>query len=153
MNNRPADIVAGIRDYRKLSDLIATSGQPTRNELAAVAQAGYKVVINLHVSTDLPDEGEVVRSLGMEYVHIPVPWEHPARDHLERFFEAMDARRDQRLFVHCAANMRVSAFMALYRIHRLGWAEDEALDFVDVPAFPPVWQAFIEEMLAASFAA
>lgn len=153
MNNRPADIVAGIRDYRKLSDLIATSGQPTRDELAAVAQAGYKVVINVHVSADLPDEGEVVRSLGMEYVHIPVPWEHPARDHLERFFEAMDARRDQRLFVHCAANMRVSAFMALYRIHRLGWPEDEALDFVDVPAFPPVWQAFIEEMLAASFAA
>ena len=65
----------------------------------------------------------------------------------------MDARRDQRLFVHCAANMRVSAFMALYRIHRLGWPKDKALDFVDVPAFPPVWQAFIEEMMAASFAA
>ena len=147
------DIVSGIRDYRKLSDLIVTSGQPTQDELAAVAQAGYEVVINLHISPDLPDEGDMVRSLGMEYVHIPVPWEHPARDHLERFFEAMDARRDQRLFVHCAANMRVSAFMALYRIHRLGWPKDKALDFVDVPAFPPVWQAFIEEMMAASFAA
>ena len=153
MQTRPADIVSGIRDYRKLSDLIATSGQPTKGELAAVAQAGYQAVINLHVSPDLPDEGDVVRSLGMEYVHIPVPWEHPARRHLERFFEAIDARRDQRLFVHCAANMRVSAFMALYRIHRLGWSQDKALDFVDVPAFPPVWQAFIEEMMAASFAA
>jgi hypothetical protein len=64
----------------------------------------------------------------------------------------MDARQGRRLFIHCIANMRVSAFMALYRIHRLGWPRDEALGFVDVPAFPPVWQAFIAEMLAASFA-
>ena len=146
------DVVSGIRDYRRLSELIVTSGQPTADELAAVARAGYEAVINLHISPDLPDEGDVVRSLGMEYVHIPVPWEHPARDHLERFFEAMDARRGQRLFVHCAANMRVSAFMALYRVQRLGWPQDRALDFVDVPTFPPVWQTFIEEMLAASFA-
>jgi hypothetical protein len=93
----------------------------------------------------------VVRGLGLEYVHINVPWEHPERSHLERFFAAMEARQEQRLFVHCAANKRVSAFMALYRIHKLGWAVEDALEYLDVPSFPPVWQAFIEEMLAASF--
>ena len=65
MNKRPADIVSGIRDYRKLSDLVATAGQPTEDELAAVAQAGYEVVINLHISPDLLDERDVVRSPGM----------------------------------------------------------------------------------------
>jgi protein tyrosine phosphatase (PTP) superfamily phosphohydrolase (DUF442 family) len=149
----PEDSLAGIKDYRRLSDRIATAGQPSRQELAAVAENGYQVVINLHVSADLPDESDVVCSLGIEYVHIPVPWERPAREHLERFFEAMEARPAQRLFVHCAANKRVAAFMALYRIHRLGWPQEEALAFVDVPTFPPVWQAFIEEMLAASFEA
>ena len=144
------DALARIKAYRQLSDRIASAGQPSRQELAAVAQAGYQAVINLHVSPDLPDEGDVVRALGMEYVHINVPWERPERSHLERFFAAMEARRERRLFVHCAANKRVSAFMALYRIHRLGWARDEALSFVDVPSFPPVWQAFVEEMLAAS---
>jgi protein tyrosine phosphatase (PTP) superfamily phosphohydrolase (DUF442 family) len=144
------DPLAGIKAYRQLSDRVATAGQPSRQELDAVAQAGYQAVINLHVSPDLPDEGDVVRALGMGYVHINVPWERPERSHLERFFAAMEARREQRLFVHCAANKRVSAFMALYRIHRLGWARDEALGFVDLPSFPPVWQAFVEEMLAAS---
>jgi protein tyrosine phosphatase (PTP) superfamily phosphohydrolase (DUF442 family) len=67
MPDMPDDIVSGIRDYRKLSDLIATSGQPTRDELAAVAQAGYEVVINLamgHPQDGLPGEDAQVRSLG-----------------------------------------------------------------------------------------
>jgi len=142
--------LTGIKAWRQLDDRIVTAGQPTRQELSAVAEAGYQAVINLHTSPDLPDEGEVVRTLGMEYVQIHVPWERPERAHLERFFAAMEARQDQRLFVHCAANMRVSAFMALYRIHRLGWPEKKALQFVDLPAFPPVWQTFIHDMLAAS---
>ena len=147
----PEDTLAGIRDYRWPDDRIATAGQPTRQELAAVAGAGYQAVINLHTSSDLPDEGEVVRALGLEYVHINVPWEHPERSHLERFFAAMEARQEQRLFVHCAANKRVSAFMALYRIHRQGWPQGKALAFLDLSTFPPVWQTFIEEMLSASF--
>jgi protein tyrosine phosphatase (PTP) superfamily phosphohydrolase (DUF442 family) len=143
--------LAGIKDYVQLSDRLATAGQPTRQELAAVAGAGYQAVINLHTSSDLADEGELVRGLGLEYVHIDVPWQRPERSHLERFFAAMEARQGQRLFVHCAANKRVSAFMALYRIHRLGWPRDKAMAFLDLSTFPPVWQAFIQEMLAASF--
>lgn len=143
--------LAEIKNYLQLSDRIATAGQPTRQELAAVAGAGYQAVINLHTWSDLPDEGEVVRALGLEYVHINVPWERPERSHLERFFAEMEARQGQRLFVHCAANKRVSAFMALYRIHREDWPVAKAMAFVDVSTFPPVWQAFIEEMLIASF--
>ena len=145
--------LSGIQNHRQLTKWIATAGQPSEQELVAVAQDGYQAVINLHISADFPDEGDVVRSLGMEYVHINVPWQHPDRSHLERFFAAMEARREQRLFVHCAANMRVSAFMALYRIHRLDWAVEDALAYVDVSAFPPVWRAFIEEMVSASFEA
>jgi protein tyrosine phosphatase (PTP) superfamily phosphohydrolase (DUF442 family) len=145
------NLLSGIKDYVQLEDRIATAGQPTRQELEAVANAGYQTVINLHVSPDLPDEGEAVRALGLEYVHINVPWNEPKRSHLERFFAAMEARKDRRLFVHCAANKRVSAFMALYRIHKLGWPQAKALALADPSTFPPVWQAFIEEMLAAPF--
>jgi protein tyrosine phosphatase (PTP) superfamily phosphohydrolase (DUF442 family) len=145
------DSLAGIKAYIRIDDRIATAGQPNLQELAVVAEAGYQTVINLHTSPDLPDEGEVVRRLGLEYVHIHIPWEHPERSHLERFFAEMDARQGQRLFIHCAANKRVSAFMALYRVHKLGWAADEALALISPPTFPPVWRAFIDEMLIESF--
>jgi protein tyrosine phosphatase (PTP) superfamily phosphohydrolase (DUF442 family) len=143
-------IVSGIRDYRKLSERIATSGQPTREELSAIARAGYEVVINLDVgdsSYALEDEGGLVRSLGLEYVHIPVVWEQPTKADLGRFFEIMEARQDKMLFVHCAANRRVSVFMALYRILRLGWAVDEAYGWTFLETMPQVWRTFFDDML------
>ena len=39
--------LAGIYNYRQLSERIATSGQPTEAQLAAIAAAGYPVVVNL----------------------------------------------------------------------------------------------------------
>jgi uncharacterized protein (TIGR01244 family) len=139
-----------IRDYIQLSERLATAGQPTKDELAAVAQAGYETVINLDVNDSLSaldDEAGLVRSLGMEYAHIPVVWQAPTRADLERFFEAMDARQGQKLFVHCAANRRVSVFIALYRILKLGWEVQEARRWTFLDTMPEVWQAFFDGML------
>jgi protein tyrosine phosphatase (PTP) superfamily phosphohydrolase (DUF442 family) len=142
--------ISGIRDYIQLSERIATSGQPTEGELAAVAQAGYEVVINLDQSASdyaLDDEGGLVRSLGMEYVHIPVVWENPTRANLECFCEAMEVRREKKLFVHCVANRRVSVFMALYRILKLGWEVQEARQLTFLDTMPEHWHAFFDELL------
>ena len=38
----------------------------------------------------------------------------------------MDAWAGERVFVHCAANFRVSSFMAVYGEMRLGWDRDRA---------------------------
>jgi uncharacterized protein (TIGR01244 family) len=144
------DTVGGIRDYIQLTERIATAGQPTKEELAAVAQAGYEVVINLDQTVSeyaLDDEGGLARSLGMEYVHIPVLWENPTRADLDRFCEAMEARRDKKLFVHCVANRRVSVFMALYRILKLGWEVQQARQLTFLDTMPDYWQAFFEDVL------
>jgi uncharacterized protein (TIGR01244 family) len=143
-------VLGGIRDYIQLSERIATSGQPTEDELAAVARAGYETVINLDVGDSLSaldDEAGLVRSLGMEYVHIPVVWQAPTRADLERFFAEMDARQGQMLYVHCAANRRVSVFMALYRILKLGWEVQQARQWTFLDTMPEVWQGFFDEIL------
>jgi hypothetical protein len=53
--------------------------------------------------------------LGLEYIHIPVLWEAPTLENFQEFANVMNAHSDQKIFVHCAANKRVSAFMYLYR--------------------------------------
>ncbi len=114
----------GIYNYLRLTDLIATAGRPSEEELAAVARAGFEVVVNLALHDaeySLPDERRTVESLGLSYVHIPVAWERPLRSDLERFFEVMDKLASRKLFIHCAANKRVSVFMALYRQLRQDW--------------------------------
>ena len=143
----------GIYNYRRLTDQLATAGQPTEAELAAVAQAGYEVVMNLALHDaeySLPNERKTVETLGMRYEHIPVAWARPLRSDLERFFGVMDELSDNRVFVHCAANKRVSAFIALHRILRLGWERDAAFAEMHAVWEPDaVWTRFLNDMLAS----
>jgi len=139
-----------IYHYRRVSERIATGGQPTEEQLAAVAEAGCTTVINLGLhGTEyaLPDERSLVESLGMTYIHIPVLWDQPTKADLAQFSEVMEAHQDQDLFVHCAANMRVSAFIALDRVTRQRWPAETALQHVDVASFPEVWRAFIDDVV------
>lgn len=146
------DRLREIYNYRRLSARIATAGQPTEEELRLVAQAGFQTVIDLALldaEYSLPDEPGLVAALGMGFVHIPVIWEAPALSDLECFFDAMYQYREARLFIHCAANKRVSAFMALYRIIRRGW--EPAAAYADMNAIwepNPVWRRFMDQALA-----
>ncbi len=137
-----------IYNYRKLSDDLVTGGQPIEQQLAELAAAGTEVVINLALHDDtysLPDERLTVEGLGMVYEHIPVIWQQPTRADLDAFFAAMDRHAGCRICVHCAANMRVSAFMFLYRVLRLGWPVEAALPDLHAIWQPnDVWQRFID---------
>lgn len=94
---------------------------PRPEHFAAIRQAGFEIVINLALPTSddaLPNEGALVSGEGMTYVHIPVRFESPQLSDFERFSRFMEASEGRRLFVHCAANMRVSAFLFLHRLER-----------------------------------
>ncbi len=140
-----------IYNYLKLTEYIATGGQPLEDELEAVAKAGYEVVINLALADadySLPDEHGLVTRLGMLYEHMPVIWEHPESKDLNRFFELMEKYQHKKRFIHCAANMRVSAFMALYRILKQGWDRDTAMADVRKIWNPDeIWTEFMETEL------
>ena len=144
--------IEAISQYRMVDQLLATSGQPTEAQLAALARAGFGAVINLALHDDprysLPDEPGLVQSLGMAYVHIPVAFDAPQESDLLAFFDAMEIHQGQKLLVHCAANMRVSAFLGLYRAIQQGLPDDEAFALMNSIWEPsPVWAAFIESML------
>src|SRR5712691_5487585 len=131
---------------------LGTAGQPTTAQLAAIKEAGYEVVINLATGTtprDLPNEADVVATLGMEYIHIPVVWDQPTEADLTHFCAAMDATQDKKRFVHCIANMRVSAFLFLYRVLRQGMPLEAArATMAEIWEPNPIWQKFINEALA-----
>jgi uncharacterized protein (TIGR01244 family) len=141
-----------IYRYRQATPTLATSGQPREEQLAEIAAAGYDVVINLALHDDpryaLKDEAASVRALGLDYVHIPVQFDAPTESDLATFFEAMDAHKHRRVWLHCAANIRVTAFLGLYRRLREGWPEDLAFELMDDLWEPDaVWSAFIRTQL------
>jgi len=143
--------VEEILNFCQISDTLGTSGQPAAGQFPAIREAGYEVVINLALTTSsnaVPGEAEIVTALGMEHVHIPVIWESPTPADLDRFFEAMDRTQGRRVFVHCAMNMRVSAFVLLYRVIRQGLPPETAREAMLTIWEPnPTWARFIEEAL------
>lgn len=142
-----------INNYLRLEPNLASSGQPTEAQLRWIAEEGFKVVINLGLSDGeyaLQNEGDLVLQLGMQYFHIPVIWDAPQRSEFLTFMTVMAAHRESWIFVHCAANMRASVFIALYRILRLNWDPDLAMEWVYLVWDPnPIWQAFMDECLAS----
>ena len=116
-----------IFNFVQLDERVATSGQPTEQQLGLIKEAGYTTIINLAPKSHenaLGNEDELLQALGIRYFHLPV-------------------------WVHCAANMRVSAFFYKYRVERLGWSEESAKVDMDKIWEPGkvmgVWQSFIEE--------
>lgn len=147
-----ADPLTELYQYRRISPDIATSGQPTVAQFHCIAAQGIQVVINLGLAdTDyaLPDECNLVKSLGMVYKHIPVQWQNPTGDDFKGFIGCMRHYHDQKRLVHCAANKRVSCFMALYHVFEDQWTSEHALEDLRVVWLPnEVWQRFMVKVLA-----
>jgi protein tyrosine phosphatase (PTP) superfamily phosphohydrolase (DUF442 family) len=145
------DPLTELYNYRQISDEIVTAGQPTVEQLAIVAQQGVEVVINLGLADAdyaLPDEQGLVQSLGLVYEHIPVQWEQPRVENFEQFADCMRRHENQKRLVHCAANKRVSVFMALYRILEDGWSVELAREELEAVWHPnPIWQNFMAQVL------
>lgn len=143
-----------IYNYIKVNEHLVTGGQPTAEQLRAAADEGFEAVINL--ATEKPtdfseDEGELVRSLGMDYYPLPVEWERPAFKDFRRFEELLASLGTSKLLIHCAANFRVSAFFSLYALKHLCWTEDQAEAFRQ-PVWRgsdyPIWELFIHQVKA-----
>ena len=145
-----------IYNYLSYHEKLSSSGMPNAEQMDSVAEAGVQLVINLaphDVPNAVPNEKELVESLGMEYINIPVNWNTPTKDGLNIFMDAMDANMDKKIHVHCEANFRASGFILMYRVLRLGWQADDAFAVMhtvwDEDAYP-VWKMFIEDMLKRS---
>jgi len=140
-----------IKSYRAIGERLGTAGQPTENQFQWVREAGFKAVINLALPTSdnaLADEGKIVTGLGMSYVHIPVDFKAPSAEDFRTFCGVMEAFADRRVFVHCAANMRVSAFVFLYRVLYQNASELEAKrDLHAIWKPDEVWSCFIQTQL------
>ena len=142
-----------ILNYYRVSDKIATSGQPTQDQFCAIAEDGYKVVINLALNSSsnaIPEEDAIVTDLGMVYIHLPVVWEAPQIDDVQIFCHLMSIHNLRKVWVHCAKNMRVSCFMYLYQKHILNLSEEQSCYPMNKIWQPQdVWQELIQA--AATF--
>lgn len=132
--------IANIFNYLPINESITTSGQPTAKQFSLISAEGFQSVINLaphHAENALPDEPAVLASLGIAYTHIPVNFKNPTEEDYQRFVAAMNDHADKKVWIHCAANMRVSAFVYRYRTAELKEDREPAKRDLE-----KIWQPF-----------
>jgi len=133
----------------EISEGITTSGQPTLDQFSIISSSGHAVVVNLAMpdhENSISNEGEIVTSLGMTYIHIPVPFDAPSEDQYEMFCRYMDSLANKRVWVHCIVNARVSAFLFRYLQENRGYSALDAKTPVLeawLPKMDGVWSEFI----------
>ena len=114
-----ADDLSDISNYREYSDLFSSAGQPNKKQLKTLRDAGFERIVYLAFtgsSTALDDEDQIVKDLGMDYIHIAVDWENPTASDFHAFAGAMQSGPQQKTLLHCQVNFRASAFSFLYRV-------------------------------------
>jgi len=142
-----------VRNFQVVSTSLASSGQIAYDQIPLLGEEGYEVVVNLAVADEERNgrEGFLVAQEGLTYVHIPVDWARPRLSDVEMFFDVMKANQDRKVYVHCFANMRASAFVYLYRTLVEGVPETEALSTMNEiwdPSELEQWAGLIERAKA-----
>ena len=132
-------------------DWLWSSGQLSERDIDQLPALGIEAVINLALPTSpraLADEADRVTRLGIAYVQIPVLWEDPKPEQFHQFAAILTAFRGRKVWVHCAKNMRASAFIHLYRRQVLGHTEAEAgFPIREVWSPDTTWRNFIERLM------
>ena len=116
-----------IRNWRRRSDAITTSGRLEAGDPARMAALGVRHVVNLALDDHpeaLPDEAERLAAEGIGYSHIPVPFDAPRREHVAELARVLADTKGP-VHVHCIMNWRVTAFFYLLDLEN-GVPEREA---------------------------
>jgi len=127
----PAPLVE-IRNALQPLPGVLVGGQPTDDDLAEMAEKGYRTVVNLRSEAEVAETGEPgkVDALGMRYVSIPMAGGDGFTEENAASLEKVLADSGSYpLLVHCASGNRVGGLLALRAYHFLGADASEALAF------------------------
>ncbi len=144
--------LAEITNFRQYSSSFASAGQPSRDQFQTIADNGFERIVYIAFTNNqnaLSDADQLVKSLGMEYMHVPVAFDNPLPDDFYAFADSMQRNTDKKTLLHCQVNARATAFSFLYRVIYEGVSVEEAKADMNTVWQPnAVWRDFIFEVLA-----
>ena len=146
-----AESLSDISNYRDYTETFSSSGQPTSEQLELLKAEGFERVIYLAFTTSgtaIAKEDEIVKELGMEYIHVPVIFDDPTASDFYTFVALMQREPEKKTLVHCQVNFRASSFSFLYQVLYQDVPMDDAkVDLDTVWAPNEAWQELIFSIL------
>jgi uncharacterized protein (TIGR01244 family) len=120
-----------LPNFHRINENLYRGGQPKTGGLKKLADLGIKTIINLRGESDETlAEGREAKSLGMEYLNVPMSTAgRPTDEQVRRVFEILEEKEKTPVFVHCRRGSdRTGAIIAIYRIKRDGWTAERAIE-------------------------
>lgn len=117
-----------IPNARQPKPGLLVGGQPTPEQLAEAAEAGYVTVVNLRPPGEQNewDEAAKAAELGLRYVNLPIAGADDLNaENAQRLAEVVEDDAAHPIMVHCASGNRVGALFAL-KAHFLDGEEVES---------------------------
>jgi atypical dual specificity phosphatase len=124
---------------------------PLEDDIEFLKAQGIGAIVSV---TERPLDERIVRSLGLQYLHLQVPdYGAPTIQQIERFLSFLEAgETDGAVVVHCYAGQgRTGSLLACALVH-LGLGAEEAIRFVRAKR-PPSIDTLVQEQVIYDFAA
>jgi uncharacterized protein (TIGR01244 family) len=105
-----------ILNARVTTTGLLIGGQPTPEQLKAIHEAGYRMIVTLRTDAERGDEGEeaAVERMGLKFVSIPVAGAAGlTEDNARALDKALSEQDVLPAVVHCSTGQRVSALLGL----------------------------------------
>jgi protein tyrosine/serine phosphatase len=105
--------------------------QPDQEGFRELAKLGVHTVVDLRgAGSRSSKEAEIVGSLGMKYVNVPLEgYKAPSPEQVSKLLGILENQSDGPVFVHCRRGAdRTGTILALYRIDHDHWDNEKALD-------------------------
>jgi uncharacterized protein (TIGR01244 family) len=122
---------AGIEEidaYYRVSQDVATGGQPTEAQIAALGEAGFHTLLSLRDPSEYDEAAELDAAMraGMRFASVPVTKPMPVVAAVEEFLKVTDDPGIYPVYIHCSSGNRVGALWMIRRVLRDGWSEEAA---------------------------
>lgn len=120
----------GLHKFYRVNEHIYRSAQPSREGLQALPQLGIKTVIDLRGSNERSGEAQLLESMGIKYVNIPMPpLGAPSLESVKQALALLADASAWPILVHCEHGVdRTGTVIACFRISLDGWSNQRALD-------------------------
>lgn len=117
-----------VKQLHVLDD-IYLAGQPSAEDFQEFKKRGVKSVLNLRTKEEMDfDEAKTLKSLGLEYHHIPIAGSDSLTDeNFDKLRKLLNEKEQRPMLLHCTAANRVGAVWLAHRVLDGGLAYDAAL--------------------------
>ena len=91
------------------------------------------------------NERKILRYYKVKYIHIPVDFKNPTKSNFKKFVINVKKYKKEKIWVHCEANMRVSAFTYKYRRDILKLDHKDIIGDLEKIWIPnKIWNSFLD---------